>query len=323
MSMSPPTAGTRRRRTCVLAWLAWLLVCGPVAGQSRPEVWVIAAESNPVQDEVLQATRAALGDLLERDMMLHVRTPSQYRADKTLVEPDLIVTLGTENAAMVLRDSMTAPVLCAFLPQSAFEALAPTNAARRASALFLDQPWDRQFQLLRVAVPRFTHVGVVLGPESRRSEAVLRRAAKAAGVTLHIETISEERQLVSALYHVLEDSEILLAVPDAEVFNRNTAQNALLTTYRIGKPMAGYSRAYVNAGALLATYTTPAQAGQQLGESLRTLMTSSPRSLPPPAAAKYFSVEINERVAHSFGLHLPSRDELVRRLDARAAEGPR
>src|SRR4030065_2385532 len=124
----------------------------------------------------------------------------------------------------------------------------------------------RQLRLIRLALPGRTRVGMVLGPDSQKSERELRRAATVAGIVPRMEQISDEKQLVGALHRVLDDADVLLAVPDALVFNRHTAQSMLLTTYRLGKPVAGYSRAYVTAGALFAVYSTPSQIGRHIGE---------------------------------------------------------
>ena len=154
----------------------------------------------------------------------------------------------------------------------------------------------------------------MLSQDSQKSEHELRRAAAVAGIVLRMEQIGDEKQLVGALHRVLDDADVLLAVPDPLVFNRNTAQSVLLTTYRMGKPVAGYSRAYVTAGALLAVYSTPAQIGRQIGEELLTMQVRPGRPLPAPGYPRYFSVEVNERVARSLGIEPGQVDDLTRRL---------
>jgi hypothetical protein len=69
----------------------------------------------------------------------------------------------------------------------------------------------------------------------------------------------------------------------------------------------------VSAGALLAVFSTPAQIGRQLGEELVALAEES-GPLPPPRHPRYFSVEVNARVARSLGLTVPSAAVLERRL---------
>ncbi len=112
----------------------------------------------------------------------------------------------------------------------------------------------------------------------------------------------------------MDDADVLLAVPDPLVFNRHTAQSVLLTTYRLSKPVAAYSRTYVTAGALFSVYSTPAQIGRQIGEELLAMQDSPGRPLPAPGYPRYFSVEINERVARSLGIEPGQAEDLRRRL---------
>ena len=208
--------------------------------------------------------------------------------------------------------------------QTTFAALTQDPWGRRpgrgqVAALYLDQPLARRLALLRLAVPQLRRFGVVLGPESRSAEAALRQMAAAQRISFNIETIHDESQLIGSLHRALNGADALFALPDTLVFNRHTAENILLTSYRLGKPVIGYSRAYVLAGALLAVYSTPAQIGRQIGETLRALPPSG--ALPPSQHPRYFEVEVNEHVARSFGLHLESGPELTRRLAVREGEG--
>jgi len=327
MTQNVTRACSQQRQACVRrsgAWLLFLLLLMPWPAMAVSDVLVVLTEGSAAQSEVLASMRAGLSEALDRKVTLRTITTADV-ADLAAQAgprrlPDLVVTVGTDAARVVLAQQFPVPVYCTFLPEAAYDALLPTptpgTAADRArhSALYIDQPFIRQMQLLHLALPQRTRIGVVLGPESRESEPALQRAAAAAGLMLRVEEITEEKQLIQALYRVMEEADVLLAVPDPLVFNRHTAQDVLLTTYRLGKPVAGYSRAYVSAGALLAVYSTPAQIGRQVGETLRALSDRPGRSLPTPQHPRYFSVEVNERVARSLGLNVENADVLVRKL---------
>lgn len=318
--------GFRRPVQCLAIILA---LAGPLlpaaAAAPPPEVLVITGDDNAVHDEVVLAMQAALGSAAGRRLMLRTRTlagraPHVPRAAPV---PALVITVGTEAAATVLGEHPAVPVFCIFLPEAAFQALAGRNHRPRVqvTGLVLDQPFARRLRLIRLAMSPATRVGAVLGPDSRRQEAALRQAAASAGLAVQTETITEERQLVSALHRLLDDSDILLAVPDAVVFNRHTAQSVLLTANGRGKPVSGFSRAYVRAGALLAVYSTAEQIGRQAGETLLRFLDSG--RPPPTQAPRYFSVEVNKRVARSLGLDLADEQTLAAQLYDASDEGAR
>jgi ABC-type uncharacterized transport system substrate-binding protein len=281
--------------------------------EARLQVLIVGGSNTPSHKEVVDSLRNALGEAENRRFDLRLLASGDY-THSLATDHGLVLTVGTEAAAVVLRDPPAAPVYCTFLPEAAYAVLSARTQEAQRSALYIDQPYSRRMRLIRFALPNKNRIGVVLGPESRREEKMLRLAASAEGFRLNIETIAEERQLVGAVHHAMDESDILLAVPDSVVFNRNTAQSVLLTTYRLGKPVSGYSRAYVTAGALFSVYSTPAQIGRQLGEELLAMQSRPGKTLPPPGYPRFFSVEINERVAHSLGLEPGSAQDLTRQL---------
>lgn len=311
----------------VLASLSLALVASVGAAPPAPfNVQIVVADPAPAHSELLEAMHAALGRTPDRPLQVRTVTAREYSASGRPggSTPDLLVTVGSEAAAAVLNGRPSVPVFCAFLPQLAYDRLLthPTRERdeRRVTALFIDQPLTRQLRLLRLAVPRAARVAVVLGPESRRAEPALRAAAGAAGLGVRVEAIDAERQLIGALHHLLDDTDVLLALPDPVVSNRHTVQNVLLTAYRAGRPVVGYSQAYVRAGALAAVFSSPAQIGRQLGEELAAVAAAGPLRLPPPQHPRYYSVDVNRRVAHSLDLDVPPADTLARRL-AETEEG--
>lgn len=321
MMQSAPAEIAERYRSRIRRWSCWLsallLVACAVSAEGRMTVLAVMVEQHPAHEEVMSALRLRLGDALDRRVTLRTIGGSEFLRGRvrslTKLPYDLILTLGAETAGTVLRADPAEPVLCGLLPRAAYlAAVSAGGQAGRRSALFLDQPYARQIRLARLALPALSRLGVVLGPEGQRDEASIRRAA--GDVVLRIERISNERQIVSALHRVMDASDALLVVPDAQVINQHTAQSVLLTVYRRGQPVFAYSRAYVTAGALAAVHTTPAQTGRELADLLLAYEASPDRRLPPPSYPRLFEVEVNERVARSLGIEMRSSTELAHRL---------
>jgi len=209
-------------------------------------------------------------------------------------------------------------VLHTLLPRSAFEKLpGKGDDSRRTSAVFIDQPAARQIELLRIALPEWSRVALVVGRESSELGARLQASARDKRLRPMLETASGESDLYLALQRMLVEPAVLLAVPDASLFNNRTISNILLTAYHHRSPVIGFSPAYVKAGALLALYSTPAQIGQQAGEVARQGLASG--SLQPPAAPRHFRIGTNPYVARSLGIGLEDASVLQERLER--AEG--
>ena len=65
-----------------------------------------------------------------------------------------------------------------------------------------------------------------------------------------LEQLNDESRLYPTLQRVLADPAVLVAVPDATLFNNRTISNILLTAYHQRSPVVGFSPACVKAGAL-------------------------------------------------------------------------
>ena len=292
--------------------LACLALAPAPAAAARVAV-VLSDESAPYQ-EVFQAIQAYLDD------GPHVlsRTYAANLAVSSLNDAQLAVAVGVRAAESVAALPVRTPVLAVLVPRAWYaktgRARLSDSGRRRASAIYLDQPFERQAQLIRLAIPEAQRVGVLLSDEQGSLAGELGSALQAQRLKLVLGTLSDEQRLIAPLETVLSDADVLLAVTDPQVFNRNTAQSLFLTSYRYRVPVLGYSRSLTRAGALLSLHSSPAQIGRQTAAWVTHALDSSTPRLPPPAYPAYFSISINEQVARSLGFALPSEAELEKRL---------
>jgi putative ABC transport system substrate-binding protein len=183
------------------------------------------------------------------------------------------------------------------------------------SALYLDQPYARQAHLISLAFPEVKRVGVLVNAaQAATVHEDIGKALRKEGLTLIAEVLKPDQKLIEPLERIFIKSDLMLAVPDAEVFNHTTAQSILLTSYRYHDPVVGYSYSLMRAGALVSLYSTPGQIGQQAAEIIVKQFESAHGQLPDPAYPRYFSVGVNQQVARSLGLNVLPEAELERRL---------
>jgi len=213
------------------------------------------------------------------------------------------VALGSEATRVLLVSKVQAPVVSALIPRHSFERLLRSSGkpvSTQVSAIGLDQPLARQLALIRLALPKATRVGVLLGPDSSDNASGLQAQAAANGLTLNVVTVNRLEDLTAGLPKLLDESDVLLALADPLVFNSGTIQNILLSSFRASVPMVAFSPAYVRAGAVLALYTTPAQAGQQAAEVVLGVLRGKPLS-DQTIEPNDFEVGVNAHVARSLG----------------------
>ncbi len=287
-----------------------------VAASAPPRIVAITSGTSPVYDQVIEQLNRTLAETCADKGMVCLTVDQVVRAtDETgevasvidKIPSNLIITLGTRAAKNVAGSSVNIPTLYTLLPESIFNKL-PNCCPLNRSAIFLNQPLERQIDLIRAALPKHKRLGVIYGPSSRYAEPYIKVLAKKVGLQLESVMVDSRASVGAALRRLLKRIDVLLALPDPEVYSKKTVFNVLLSSYHNGVPVVGFSKGYVKAGALLALYSTPEQIGRHMAEVVQQYFNSG--QLPPPQYPEDFSVLINKSVAHSFKIRLPAENLL-------------
>jgi putative tryptophan/tyrosine transport system substrate-binding protein len=293
----------RRTGTLLLAFLLWCLSMGALAAP-----------------QVIMSENSALYQLVAEEIERRYQQPlKRYSTDNTpalkQLDQGLNIAIGARACEQLLQHGGTADLVCTFIPRTTYESLVElyTSDDRRLSAVYLDQPLQRQLRLARLLVPGAKSIGTMFGPFSAASRPRFDTAASEQQLTPLSITLAESDNPIERLKPLIRQSDVFLALPDRATFNRTTAKWLLYITLQQKVPVIGFSKTYVEAGALAAVYSTPAQIGQQTGELLRDLDLSEP--FPPPAYPKYFNVSSNPIVARTLNLSEPDDKALRQRLE--------
>lgn len=230
---------------------------------------------------------------------------------------DLIVGVGVKASQLIVAKSNT-PLLAVMLPKRSYEALLKDYSGKEMSAIYMDQPWERQADLIRLVSPNANKVGVLYSVSSHLDTANLSRALSRRGLGFYPQLLNAGDALFVGLDTVLDSSDVLLAIPDSDIYSSNNIRNILLTTYRHGVPLIGLSQAYVNAGALCAVFSTP----EQIAAQASTLVSrfAQTHQLPAPQYPSAFSVAVNQEVARTLSVPMQSADMLKMQMDSARGE---
>ncbi len=273
-------------------------------GARAIDVVVVLSERGPGYLEATEVMVAELGRAGLTVSDTDVRSANSVATALAQQTPRVIVTLGYESLRQVLEARPRVPVLAALIPRSGFERLLRDHASVRpaVAALYLDQPIGRQMDVIRLAFGAGHRVAVLLGPESSWQRSLLTASAGAQGFSLQLAEVGASQTVAHALADVLDGADVLLALPDTQVYNATTVGNVLMSSYRARVPVLAFSPAYVRAGATLSLHSTPVQVGQQVALMVRQhLQAGAVLTNQYPAD---FAITVNERVARSLDLDL-------------------
>lgn len=235
---------------------------------------------------------------------------------------DAIISAGIEASIAVSNAHSTSPTIMAMLPKESYADINNPGKIicniKNCHILLIDQPVQRQLQLLKLALPSANQISIISSHESSRLLTSITQNASKFGMTINNITVSDEDDVLSALNQNLTNSDVLMAIPDAIVYNRNTARAILLSAFHRRIPLFAYSRSFVRAGAILGIYSTPEDIARQVAE----LLSGNPKNTVTPLEIypKYYTIDINQRAADALGITIPDAALLAKRLQANEKE---
>ncbi len=183
----------------------------------------------------------------------------------------------------------------------------------------ITQPPCRQLELISILNKHWKRVGFLMDTPDDSRLAVLQSCAKELNLEINaVQIINGD--LPMAIDKLLQNSDVLLALPDYRIYNRRSVKDILLSAYRLRIPVIGFSDNFVNAGAIAATYSSPDQIARQLVTIILDRMKNG--TLPDKAMVypEYFSVSTNKQVANALYVLLPSENSIklsIQRMEAK------
>ncbi len=228
------------------------------------------------------------------------------RENRDALSPDLIVALGP----VALNSACESGIPVVATQVDSQQILAMRAQGCLCVAVFSHADPAVQFSLQKTLLPRARRVGVLLSSETQHLLPLLKRYADTTQVSLLVEEVSDSKPLSSALAKLLARVDVVIALPDKNIFNADNARLLLMAGYRQGKPIIGPDDHWVRAGSLAAAYIP----SENLIETFSAVMTQFQRTR-KLSGDRYpaFDVEFNESVAEAFSIKTPD-DEALREL---------
>lgn len=287
----------------------------PLLAQAYTGITIVMSAQTLTNKEFIDTFKAELVNTKNSSLRVKIIDLQEVEKLEVAENSELVIALGVKALEASAKLKYTTPVLGVFIPMPAFNSLLVKSKRDLGnfSAIVLDQPFSRQFFLIKNVLPESKKIGVLLGPTSSQYADLIKEEGEDAGLSVMEENVYLEADLIPKLNAALATSDALLAVADTLIYSRETAQPILLTSYRQQKPIFGYSQSYVQAGALAAVYSSSKQIAKQAAE-IALESQQAPNLLPPPQAPKYFSIMLNYQVARSLNIALKSDEEIYKKV---------
>lgn len=266
-----------------------------------PVIHAFAADKNGIDivavvglpGNVQNTARDAVVATLAEEYSIHtISLPDFKKIARAEYQAVPKLALGNDACEFTAAEPGEAIVFCALVSTASLSSIRESNPGRILQAVVVDQPSSRQIAAAHWTYPELKRFSILTSDENNNpivpdGTSVLRFSYR------------PDISLSSQISNAIEHADALVALPEHGIFNSSSLRTVLLTAYGYAKPVVGYSRSYVKAGALITTYSTPIQIMRQVLELWPELKSDDFATVHMP---KYFSIETNGSVARSLGL---------------------
>lgn len=212
------------------------------------------------------------------------------------------VAIGPVALASAARVETVQPLLSMFVSGQSFTRLMGGDdqrlRTRLVTAIYAEAGPPAQMRLIKAIYRRRVTVGVLLSPVTMHLSDALHIAARTVGLDIQIRIVLARQNALHALAD-MADINVLLSVPDREIYSPDSFRAILESTYRRGQAVIGFSADMVAAGALAAAYSEIEDMVAQMGDVTDALAAG--RFVLPQHPA-FWRVALNDSVARSLNL---------------------
>jgi ABC-type uncharacterized transport system substrate-binding protein len=302
------------RRTCYILLLG-ILSCAAMPGAQASNILLVASSRAALYERFIDTIRDSYRTQDNARFTTIYLDTEKLAATDIDAETDLLLVIGTRAARTVAELKPAIPAIYTLIPESSYRVLVGENTnCNRRSAIYIDQPLQRQALLASHIFPDAYNYGVVLGPVSRQRRAEVDAMRLPPGHELIVRQVEQEENTVTTTRNLLRYADLLLAVNDPLVLNRENAKWLLYAAYQQRIPIIGFSRAYVKAGAAAAVFSEPEQMARQTVELIEKWQDGTGSCLPEPEFTRYFRIAVNKDVCHSLGCNGMDEDILGKKI---------
>ena len=283
---------------------------------AQDKILIIISSKEPIYSEYARLLNKHFTESVSSPLTARIATLEQLDTEVHANEFSVVITAGPPAAEHVLGQHPETSLLLTLITSQDY--YADKNGryrctAKNCSFLFLDQPPERQFRLLRGLFPDRKAVGIFSSHRSENLFAEYQRLAKQQKLKLVPIPVHSSEQVIEALQENIQRIEMLLSAPDPQIFNQNTAKGILLTTYYNKVPLLAYSTSFVKSGATAGIYSSLDDLAKHAAETASSLINQQATNQ-HIAYPKYYQIEINDKVSSSLNLDIPSAEKLLKIL---------
>ena len=282
---------------------------------SSHHVYVIFSPENELHTKIVQ--------IISKDLKL--RRPSIVVSKVTpgekikTVDSDTDIVIGIGSEGMKSADTHYPEIKKLFISSDPNKYKLDKDRNSNDAILYMTQSYCRQIRFIRQLNRQWKIISILNSKEKPIDSSQIQQCADEHDIKIYIVSTAGNANITDKIRHALHHSDVLLALPDSNIYNSKTVKNILLTSYRYRKPVIAFSKNFVNAGALAAIYSDT----ENIAMSASKLIEQHLYSVTPIEPINYpdeFDISINRQVFRALDITIPDIDTIKSALQQKETD---
>ena len=212
---------------------------------------------------------------------------------------NVIVTLGVKAAKSIEEVEGNQQVLHTLVPASFYK----DNKHKTHKLLLLDQPLNRQLNILDKLLGKNNKIGILYSDQTRDINDQIIKSKDKNNLSVKTYFVNTEESIGEQLKEIFNEIDAILIIPDKDIYNRISLKEILLTGYFNKTPFIGYSKAIAKAGALASIYTGKENISHDTATLIVKLLNG--KTIPDTSYPSEYKLIINKTIQDSIQYKLP------------------
>ena len=284
------------------------LLISPITSYSKEGVLAIMSDHGRTQ----QNFYSKLKNKITKNTSI-TQINSSDITDEIINQHNLIISIGYKSAKIMAKHKTKNNIIYTLIPDNESLQLSIPCEKTTCYKIYINQPVNRYVQLFKNLFPKGrTLVFATTKANSIKSQQ-LKIASENNSLIFKDIRIHKNNNISRTFINKLNNNDVLLALPNPDIYNANHAKSIILSTYHANVPIIAYSKSFAKAGALISLYSSIDNIADKTANIVYSIITNGSLK-----QKEYypddFEIEINSAVARSLNINIDSENMLKRKV---------
>ena len=288
-------------------WGLFCVLLMPMLAYSQEHVLAVMSGHG----KIYQNFYSTLEDKLHKNITVTQVSFSDIN-NELLSHHNFIISIGYKAAKAISKHKTQKSIIYSLIPDNEFLRESIPCKKTTCYKAYINQPINRYTKLFKTLFPKGKNLVLATTKANTRNSQQVKAASKNIGI-VYKELRIQQQNITRTFIKKLNNNDVLLALPNPDIYNANNAKSIILSTYHANVPIIAYSKSFAKAGALVSLYSSIDDIADKTASIVNKIILDGPQK-----QKEYypddFTIEINFAVARSLNINIDSESVIKRKI---------